>query len=157
MKINDALSGILVGALGAAIFLNARTFPSVPGQDIGPNVFPQLIAAGFMICAAMLIWRGLKTVHADGWIAVPEGLRKGRIALGFVLIPVALLFYLFASEKLGFFPVSIIMLLALFLVFKVRLWTAVIVAVAGTFAIHFLFYKLLKVPLPWGILQSVAW
>jgi len=30
-------------------------------------------------------------------------------------------------------------------------------AVAMTLGIHYAFYKLLKVPLPWGLLQGVAW
>jgi putative tricarboxylic transport membrane protein len=47
--------------------------------------------------------------------------------------------------------------MTLFLVFKVRLRTAIVVAVLGALCIHTLFYKLLKVPLPWGLLKSVAW
>jgi putative tricarboxylic transport membrane protein len=27
----------------------------------------------------------------------------------------------------------------------------------GTLVIHFLFYKMLKVPLPWGLLSPYAW
>ena len=30
-------------------------------------------------------------------------------------------------------------------------------ALVLTLAIHYCFYKLLKVPLPWGVLQSIAW
>ena len=34
---------------------------------------------------------------------------------------------------------------------------AVAVAIAATLVIHTCFYKLLKVPLPWGVLQRFAW
>jgi putative tricarboxylic transport membrane protein len=30
-------------------------------------------------------------------------------------------------------------------------------AVVVTLIIHYAFYKLLRVPLPWGLLQGVAW
>jgi putative tricarboxylic transport membrane protein len=32
-----------------------------------------------------------------------------------------------------------------------------VVAVAATLLIHTLFYKLLRVPLPWGVLEPVLW
>ena len=127
------------------------------GQDVGPNVFPQLIAAGLMICAVLLVFQGLKTRQAQAWITLPDWLGKGRIALGFVLIPLVLVFYVAVSERLGFLPTAVILLMALFLVFEVRIKTAIIVALLGALGIHTLFYKLLKVPLPWGILESVAW
>jgi len=133
MKINDVLSGLLIGSFGAAIYLHARSFPPLPGQNVGPNMFPQLIATGL------------------GWLG------QGRIALGFLLIPLVLVFYVAVSESLGFLPTAVILLMTLFLVFKVRLRTAIVVAVLGALCIHTLFYKLLKVPLPWGLLKSVAW
>lgn len=157
MKINDVLSGLLIGSFGAAIYLHARSFPPLPGQNVGPNMFPQLIATGLMICAMILVFRGVKTLGAEGWITLPGWLRQGRIALGFLLIPLVLVFYVAVSESLGFLPTAVILLMTLFLVFKVRLRTAIVVAVLGALCIHTLFYKLLKVPLPWGLLKSVAW
>ncbi len=157
MKINDVLSGLLIGSFGAAIYIHARSFPPLPGQNVGPNMFPQLIATGFMICAVMLVLRGVKTLAAEGWISLPEWWRQPRVALGFVLIPLVLAFYVAVSESLGFLPTSVILLMALFLAFTVRLRTALIVAIVGSLCIHFIFYKLLKVPLPWGILSSMTW
>ena len=34
---------------------------------------------------------------------------------------------------------------------------ALVVAVVATLVIHFAFYKLLRVPLPWGLLTPWAW
>lgn len=157
MKINDVLSGLLIGAFGAVIYVYSRSFPPMPGQNVGPNMFPQLIAAGLMICATILVFRGIKTLGAEAWITLPHWLGQRRIALGFMLIPIVLVFYVTMSERLGFIPTAVILLMALFLVFEVRLRTALIVAIVGSLLIHTLFYKLLKVPLPWGILDSVAW
>lgn len=157
MKINDFLSGILIGAAGAAIFLHARSFPPMPGQNVGPNMFPQLIATGMMICAAVLLVRGLRTLGAEGWITVPDWLGWDRTTLGFMAIPLVLVFYVAASDRLGFIPTAVLLLMALFLVFDVRFRTALVVAIIGSFSIHYVFYKLLKVPLPWGIFSSIAW
>ena len=157
MKINDVLSGLLIGSFGAAIYVHASSFPPMPGQNVGPNMFPQLIASGLMICAVMLVFRGIKTIGTEGWITLPHWLGQRRIALGFLLIPVVLVLYVSVSEHLGFIPTAVILLMTLFLVFQVRLRTALVVAIVGSLCIHTLFYKLLKVPLPWGILESVAW
>jgi putative tricarboxylic transport membrane protein len=40
---------------------------------------------------------------------------------------------------------------------RVRLAVALVVALATTLAFHWAFYKLLRVPLPWGVLQGIAW
>jgi putative tricarboxylic transport membrane protein len=157
MRINDVLSGILIGTFGAAIYLHAQSFPPMPGQDVGPKMFPQLIAAGLMICAAMLVVKGLKTLKTQSWITVPGWMGQGRITLGFVLIPLVLAFYVAVSERLGFLPTAVVLLMALFLVFEVKLRTAILIALLGSLGIHTLFYKLLKVPLPWGILESFSW
>lgn len=157
MKINDVISGVLAGSLGSVIYVHAMSFPSMPGQNVGPNMFPQLIAAGLMICAVMLIWRGLRALGTEAWITLPAWLGNGRIAFGFMLIPIVLVFYVILSERFGFIPTAVILLMALFITFNVRLRTALLVAIIGSLSIHYLFYKLLKVPLPWGILNSVAW
>ncbi|MEN3367428.1 MAG: putative tricarboxylic transport rane protein [Burkholderiales bacterium] len=157
MKINDLLSGAALGALAAGVYLHARSFPPMVGQNVGPNLFPQLIAAGLMICAIILVVRGARSLGREALFEMPEWMGANRAALGFVMIPVALVFYIAVSERLGFIPTAVLLLLALFYVFGVRTRTALIVAVVGAVAIHAVFYSLLNVPLPWGILSPVAW
>ena len=50
-----------------------------------------------------------------------------------------------------------LVLLALFLVLRVPPLRAVLIAVIAALVVHFAFYKLLRVPLPWGVLTGVAW
>jgi putative tricarboxylic transport membrane protein len=73
-----------------------------------------------------------------------------------VLVAVNLL-YLFAVQRIGFVIIGSIYLTALMAVLRVRLGRALLVGVVMTLLIHYAFYKLLKVPLPWGWLQPVAW
>ena len=48
-------------------------------------------------------------------------------------------------------------LLAFMWVLRVRWVVAIPVALVMTLLIHYAFYKLLKVPLPWGVLTPIAW
>jgi putative tricarboxylic transport membrane protein len=157
MKINDVLSGALVGAFGLAVLAGAQGFPAIPGQRIGPGVFPELVAAGMLICAVFLVKRGLGTLAGEGWVRLPDWLGHRRATLGFLLIPLSLGFYVAVSEQLGFIPTAIALLMAMFLAFGVNWRSALLVALPGTLIIHFLFYKMLKVPLPWGLLSPYAW
>ena len=50
-----------------------------------------------------------------------------------------------------------IYLAALFAVLQVRARWILPLAIVLTLVIHTAFYKLLKVPLPWGLLQPVLW
>ena len=157
MKCNDVLSGLLTGGFALAIYLGAQAFPTIPGQNVGPKVFPVLIAAGMLLCAVLLVARGLRTLGSEKWVTLPSWMGQGRAAFGFLLVPLCLVFYVAASESLGFIPTAVLMLLAMFLTYGVRWRTALIVAVLGSLIIHGLFYKLLKVPLPWGVLSPYAW
>ena len=157
MKINDTLSGVAIAALGIAILVHVQSFPPMPGQKVGPAMFPGLLAVGLLICAAGVIWRGLKTLKTEGWLTVPSWFAERRIALGFALIPLVLVIYTAISEKVGFIPVGIAFVFSLCWVFGVRVRTALVVAVVGTLVIHTIFYKLLKVPLPWGIMSGMVW
>jgi len=65
--------------------------------------------------------------------------------------------YILLADKLGFLIVGPLVLLALFLAYGVRPVTAIVVAIAVTLVIHYAFYKLLRVPLPWGLLTGFAY
>jgi len=49
------------------------------------------------------------------------------------------------------------MLVALFKALRVNWRRTLTVAVIATLVVHFAFYKLLRVPLPWGVLTPWAW
>jgi putative tricarboxylic transport membrane protein len=159
MKINNAVSGIAIGLFGLAVYIQSGSFPTLGQQQIGPEVFPQVIAVGMMICAILLIIKGIKDKKStgEGWIELPEWAREPRSLFGFLLILIALVFYVLASEWLGFLITGFVMLIVLFLYFQVKPLVALITAVISVFVIHYLFYTVLKVPLPWGILESFAW
>ncbi|MCW5238692.1 tripartite tricarboxylate transporter TctB family protein [Verminephrobacter eiseniae] len=156
MKINDTLSGLLLAIFAAAIFIYAGTFPSMK-QQMGPALFPQLLAGGFMICAFLLIYKGLRQTRTEAWFSLPPWFGERRAVFAYLLVLLSLVFYICACEALGFLPTATILLLSLSMTFGARLAVAMPMAIASALGIHCIFYKLLKVPLPWGMLESIAW
>ena len=157
MKINDAISGIVLMLLGGAVLAAIQGYPKIPGQPVGPALFPGLIAAGLCICGALLVAKGWQRRAGHAWVAWDDWVRSPRHIVGFAVLVGGIVFYILASDTLGFLFTAPVILLSLFLVLRVKPVTAVTVAIVATLVVHFAFYKLLRVPLPWGVLKGVAW
>jgi putative tricarboxylic transport membrane protein len=155
VKINDSVIGAFLIALAIAILIHIQSYPLIPGQNYGPALFPGVIAVGLLGCGALLVVRGVRArlplLAFSDWVRNPVTLSN------FLAVCVALVLYIAAADRLGFIPTAALCLLGLFLKLKVRVLPAVIIAIAATLVIHFLFYKLLRVPLPWGVLEPFAW
>ena len=158
MRFNDAISGVALLLLSGWIFLEIRSFPNIPGQNIGPGAFPGLLAALLAGCAVPLVVRGLKARAAGqpwfvpgAWLGSPAHLRAFLVGIS------CLLFYILLSERLGFILCGIAVLSAMFATLRVRRGLILPIAIGVTLVIHTIFYKGLRVPLPWGVLLPVAW
>ena len=161
MKINDAIWGALLLLLSVAILIHIQSFPNIPGQKIGPSLFPGFIAVGLAACALALIATGLAARPGDGkqaaWIDAEPWMRSPRHIAALALVIGVNVFYILFVDVLGFIPTGVIYLAALFAVFGVRTRWILPLALLVTLAIHYSFYKLLRVPLPWGLLERFAW
>ena len=161
MKLNDAVWGVLFAVLSVAILFHVQSFPRIPGQNVGPALFPGIVAAGMGVCALLLIARGRRArrvgAGAGPWFEAPAWLRSRRHVAAFVVLIVSCLLYLLVVERLGFVITAFLCLAALMSVLRVRPRLVLPVALVMTLLIHYAFYKLLRVPLPWGLLQGLAW
>ena len=161
MKLNDAVWGALFALLGAAILWHVQGFPRIPGQNVGPGLFPGVLAVALLVCGTILVATGLKARRSAGpasrWAAPPEWLRSQRHVVAFLVLAAINVFYLLAVDRLGFLLTAFVYLAALMWVLRVRLAVALPVALVMALLIHYAFYKLLRVPLPWGVLQGIAW
>jgi putative tricarboxylic transport membrane protein len=162
VKLNDAVWGALLVALGVALVVVVQGFPRIPGQQIGPGLFPGLLGIGLAVCGLILAIRALLARRRAGgaraaWVELPEWSRSPRHLLAFAALVAVNLLYLLAADRLGFIVTGSIYLAALMAVLRVPLRRLVPLALVLTLAIHFAFYKLLRVPLPWGVLQPIAW
>ena len=161
MKINDAVWGSLFLLLGVVILFHVQSFPTIPGQKVGPALFPGVIAVGLVVCASILIFHGIagrrKRGEPSAWFASEPWMRSPRHVLAFFLVIGVNVFYILVVDRPGFIPTGAIYLAMLFAVFGVRLRNNLVLALVITLVIHYAFYKLLRVPLPWGVLEKWAW
>lgn len=157
MKFNDMLSGAALLALALAILYTVSGYPKIPGQNIGPGAFPGLLASLLALCAVILMWRGWHARRPGDWVAFGAWMRSGPHLRGFFVTVAGLLFYILASDALGFIICAVLILCAMFWSLRVKPWQIVPLAVAATLLIHTIFYKGLRVPLPWGILLPWQW
>lgn len=154
MKVSDPVVGTILLVLAGAIGVYVGGFPAMSGQRFGAALFPGLIAAGLAACGALLVLRGVRK-KAPAFELAPWT-RSVPLLSNFLLFCGVLVFYIFAADTLGFLIAGSLLLLVLFLKLGVPRLTAVAVAIAATAGIHLLFYKLLRVPLPWGLLGFMA-
>ena len=157
MKLNDAVFGLLLLALGGFVLFTVQSYPKIPGQQVGPALFPGLIALGLCVGGAVLLVRGWLGRATTPWFAAEAWLKSPRHLAGFVVLVGSVVFYMKASTYWGFLVCAPLILTALFSVLKVPLARAVLTAVVASLVIHFAFYKLLRVPLPWGLLTPYSW
>jgi putative tricarboxylic transport membrane protein len=161
VKLNDAVWGALFILLSVALLVHVQSFPTIPGQKIGPALFPGIIAVGLAVCGALLIIKGL-AVRAQGsehgrWLTFAPWVGSRRHVLAFFLVIAVNVFYILLVNRLGFVPTAVVYLAVLFAVFGVPPRWNLPIAIIVTLLIHYSFYKMLKVPLPWGVLTGVAW
>ena len=158
MRRADLWLGALLALLGTAVAWAARGFPAVPGQKVGAGLLPGIVGAALVVCALALVWRSTRAAAAaaadDGQAADarPAERPAERYAPALVIVA-ACIGYIALADVLGFLIVAPPVLLAVFVALGVRLRSALAWALLGTLVVHLAFYKLLRVPLPWGVLR----
>lgn len=157
MKIHDSLCGALLLAFATAVYWHTLGFPEIPGDPVGPSLFPRVIAIGMGVCGVVLIARGLLSRDPRSWFEPPEWIRMPGLVGAFLLVVLGLLVSYLFLDRLGFLVVAPLLLVALMLVLRVRAGLAIPVAIGAPLLIHTIFYKGLGVPLPWGLLEAWAW
>lgn len=164
MKLSDRVTGTFLVVLGSVTAYAGSKLPPVPGQPVGPEVFPTVIGIAVALCG-LLIALGVGSrleEEAEADLAAHGGENIATIGRGplykfRVLIPPALLiFYVIAVDRLGFVPTAAIIAFLASVALGARLKIAIPVALLAPIGIHLIFYKLLRVPLPDGLL-AMPW
>ena len=157
MKLSDAVFGLLLLALGAAVIAVVSSYPTIAAQRVGPALFPGLIALGLVIGGLIMILSGWRARAAVPWLRFEPWVHSPRHVAGVLGVIGSIVFYIVAVDWLGFFLTSLIILTISCRLFGVALGRSIVIAAIATFVIHFAFYKLLRVPLPWGLFTNFAW
>jgi putative tricarboxylic transport membrane protein len=156
MKFSDTVSGVLALVLGTAVAFHTRTFPPMPGQPVGPALFPAAIGTGLIVAGAALILADVRR-RPSSLVVVEAWARRPRMVVNFALVFAVLLFYALVLHRLGFFITALLFLIVLFVAFGVNRTWILPVSIVVVLLIHYAFYTLLRVPLPWGVLEGLAW
>ncbi len=158
MRINDAVSGVVLVLFALAVILYARTFPAMPGQNYGPALFPTLIACGLALAGVILIIGGLARLRTEPLIDAGEWLRSPTHRASFLAVIGGLLLYILVSDWLGFILTALPLLFGWLVLFRGgKPVSSLVIALAVTLVVDYAFSQLLLVPLPLGLLQSVIY
>jgi len=126
----------------------------MPGQKFGPAWFPGLVAIGLGVCGALLVFQGSRSGRA--WFSAPQWVHEPRARAAVAAVLGGLVFYILAAGSLGF-HLAAIAITALWVRVLGASWRVTIpVALLAPLIIHLAFYKLLRVPLPWGVFERWA-
>ncbi len=149
MKKNDILAAILFIALGVFIFTQTIHYPSPPEKGHpGPDLFPNILAFLFIGFGIALILKARKVGPNETGdnSQKPTRISNAFFVLGIVIVYVAVV------NKVGFLITSAVLLFSLMKKLGVTNLRSAIASVAITLFINLLFSKILRVPLPYGIL-----
>lgn len=163
MHLSDRVTGLFLVALGGAAAYGGSLLPPVPGQPVGPNVFPMVVGAGLALCGALIalgVGRRFEeeaqadlAAHSDeSALAKEEAAFSGARGLLALIPPALLIFYVLAVDRLGFALTAGVIVLVAALALGARLRLALPLAIAAPLFVHLVFFKLLRVPLPSGLL-----
>lgn len=160
MHLPDRLTGSVLVVLGALAAYGGSRLAPVPGQQIGPNVFPMVIGAGLVLCGCLIalgIGRHMEE-EAEADLAAIEGppveAPRPLSGLRALLPPALLVFYVLAADRLGFIVTGAVIVLATALALGARWRLALPLAALAPFGVHLVFGKLLRVPLPAGLVPT---
>src|SRR5437667_4554689 len=98
MKLNDAVWGALLLLFSAVVLIHVQSFPSIPGQKVGPALFPGFLAAGVAVCGVLLIMNGLRSRtqgrERSHWAELDAWTRSRGRVVAFVAVVGVNVFYI---------------------------------------------------------------
>ncbi|HWK72534.1 tripartite tricarboxylate transporter TctB family protein [Pollutimonas sp. M17] len=158
MRLSDTLLGLLATVLGIAILWHIQSFPQIPGHYYGPAMFPAIVAWGFILFGGLLLIRvGRQAGWRQALLSCPDWRGNGRGAFAVLVVLASIQAFIHLGDAIGFPLLSIVTMGVLFLWAGRSLVFSVGLAVFITLLLDALFSKLLRVPLPAGVLQPFWW
>lgn len=151
MKISDTLVGAGFVGAGALIVAGTLHYPTLEGGHPGPSLFPRIVGTLMAAFGLLVAAQGVRARDVTEEVAW----RRLHRSAGFVNALFVLggaLAYLLLVERLGFLVMGALVIFVLMWRLEVRPLRALVVAIAFNTLVHFLFAKILRVPLPLGIL-----
>ncbi|CAN1498657.1 Protein of unknown function DUF1468 [Rhabdaerophilaceae bacterium] len=156
MKIHDTILGLVFVLIGTLVLYTVSSFPKMPGQDVGPGMFPGMMAVGLMGFGGLLALKGRTLQGPRHLFTLGEWAGSPRHILAGLSIIMGCASYALFSTALGFLIIAPVLLFIWHLAFGVNVRASLTSAVLTTVITWAVFYKGLGVPLPWGLLKLYA-
>lgn len=153
MKLHSGLLGALTVAGGIALIFAASQLRTIRGQEFGSAFFPTVLGVCLLITGILLFWQGRGSKQS--LLTLPDWLWTLRGLQAFGVIFAAVIFIL-AAEVVGFLLMSSIALALLMMVLGAPWHHALLASPAASIVLHLVFARLLKVPLPHGVIERLV-
>lgn len=151
MKLSDTVVGAGFVAAGALIFTSTLNYPTLEGGHPGPSLFPRILGILMTTFGGALSMQGLRARDVSEEVAWLR-LHCNPSFLNAMVVLAGVLAYIVLVERLGFLIMGILVLFAIMWRLQVPPLKALLVAVLFNTIVHFLFAKIMRVPLSLGIL-----
>lgn len=154
----DFVVGAVLIALAVAMIWGAQGFPRIRAMPYGPDLFPKIIAGGLILSALGIILEGLRNMRSgQGQDDIAQGAITPLAAMSFLGIVALVAGFALLLPVLGFHVAAALVLLGAVRIFGGNWVLAGIMAITAPVVLHYIFYSLLRVVLPWGVLAPYAW
>lgn len=143
------------GLLGATLIVNTSSLDSVAHIEFGPALFPTIVGYILIAFAALAAFDAVRSPAADPSATEREPLNRHRIIL-FAAFAAAPLIYVALAPILGFLLTMPIIVGGLAFIASGKPGRSVLLGLTLTLLLHVVFYQVLRVTLPWGVLTNYA-
>lgn len=154
----DLIVGAALTALAIAMIVQTQGFPRIRAMPYGPDLFPRIIAGGLILSAIGIVIEGLRSLRAEAeqvdTTVAPTSLYG---AFAFVAIAALVAGFALLLPVMGFHIAAALVILVAVPIFGGNLLLALLLATLAPIMLHYVFYSLMRVVLPWGWLAPYAW
>jgi len=147
----DYIGGGLFMALGVFLWSMTFQFPVLDDAHPGPSLFPRVLGTLLIFFGAMVVYSGWRSRG----IKEETNPDEEKIPLNYfnpILVIILIGVFIALANKLGFIITGVAILFTLMTKLRVSLLKSSIVSIALVCFVYVIFSKLLRVPLPMGLL-----
>jgi putative tricarboxylic transport membrane protein len=147
---NDYIGGGIFTALGVFIWVLTFQFPVLDDGHPGPSLFPRVLGTLFIFFGSMVVLSGWRAGRAEAAAPPAEEIQLNYFNPILVIILIAA--FIALAPKLGFIITGAAILIILMMKLRVSPLKSSIISVLLVCFVYLVFSKVLRVPLPHGLL-----
>ena len=157
---SDLIGGIVFCALGVWALFQTFGFQQLKNNPVQPALFPQIMSIGLIIFSALVIIQSalkLSTLKEGDPMAEPTGsinILKNKGVQAAVLVIALCILFVALFETLGYvLCAALVGIIIMYLIGKRDIKVMLLVGILVPLGMWFVFYKVLAVNIPMGVLD----